>query len=90
MNWQDFINGSFEFWGAIALLNHCRVLYRDKVLRGVSKASTLFFTTWGIWNVYYYPHLDQWMSFAGGLAICMTNILWLSLMWKYRNNVPTP
>src|SRR6185436_15953847 len=23
----------------------------------------------GFWNLFYYPHLDQWLSFAGGVLI---------------------
>ena len=83
MSWQDAVNGSFEFLGALAIARHCYVLYQHKLVRGVSWASTLFFFTWGVWNVYYYPHLGQWWSFAGGLAICAMNFLWVSLMAYY-------
>jgi hypothetical protein len=36
-----------------------------------------------VWNLYYYPHLDQWWSFAGGLVIVAANVLWIGLMVYY-------
>ena len=83
MTWPDWINGSFEFGAGLAVLNHCRVLYIAKKHEGVSIASTAFFWSWGCWNLYYYPHLDQWISFVGGLSIMLANLLWLCLMIHY-------
>jgi hypothetical protein len=80
----DLINGLFEFCGGLLILNHCRVLLRDKAVAGVSVFSTAVFTSWGFWNLYFYPSLGQWWSFAGGLAIVCANALWLALMFKYR------
>jgi hypothetical protein len=79
----DFVNGLFEMLGGAFILNHCRVLYRDKMVRGVSIISTSFFFAWGVWNLYYYPHLDQWWSFAGGLVIVLGNCLWVGMMLYY-------
>lgn len=79
----DVINGLFEFVGGFFILNHARVLYRHKLVKGVSVLSTVFFSSWGIWNLYYYPVLDQWWSFAGGLSITLANLLWISLMFYY-------
>lgn len=83
MTWQDSVNGLFEFLAGFAILNHCYTLHRDKQIRGVSVLSTLFFTSWGYWNLYYYPHLNQWASFAGGLSIVTANTLWIGMMWYY-------
>jgi hypothetical protein len=80
----DHINALFEVGGCIAILNHCRVAYRDKAVNGVSILSTIFFTSWGFWNMYYYPSLDQWASFLGGVAISMANMLWVFLLVKYH------
>lgn len=79
----DLFNGLFELFGGAFILNHCRALYRDKKVKGVSLLSTCFFTAWGVWNLYYYPHLDQWLSFAGGVAIVLSNALWITLMIYY-------
>lgn len=83
----DLINGGFELFSSAMVLNHCRVLIRDKAVAGVSIVSNIFFTIWGGWNLYYYPHLGQWASFYGGIAIMFANILWVSLIFKYRRRV---
>ncbi len=84
MTGPDFINGVFETIGGAMILMHCRRLYIDKQVKGVSTFATAVFSLWGLWNLYYYPHLDQWLSFAGGVVIVVANLLWLSLMFKYR------
>lgn len=82
----DLFNGLFEMIGGVFVLNHCRAVWRDKAVAGVSIASTIFFTSWGVWNLYYYPNLSQWWSFAGGLVIVAANCLWVALLIKYRNH----
>lgn len=79
----DLINGLFELGGAAFLLLNVRRMYRDKELRGVHWSPAFFFTTWGLWNLFYYPHLDQWWSFAGGLAIVSVNAAWLGQVAYY-------
>lgn len=81
--WQDIVNGAFEAGGGLFVLNHCRALYRDKQTKGVSLLSTAVFTAWGFWNLYYYPHLGQWLSFAGGVLIVAANALWLAMALYY-------
>lgn len=85
MSLPDLINGAFEACGALALCANIRQLLKDKQVRGIHWGSTIFFTSWGLWNVFYYPHLGQWASFAGGLFIALANIVWLVLRIKYRN-----
>ncbi|MBI5918668.1 MAG: hypothetical protein HY849_04770 [Nitrosomonadales bacterium] len=66
------------------MLNHCRVLHAHKAARGVSLASVLFFTLWGLWNLYYYPSLHQPLSFYGGLFVVAANALYAGMMLRYR------
>lgn len=91
MNWNDTINGAFELSGGLANYLNVRQLYKDKKVRGIHWSTYAFFTTWGIWNLWYYPSLNQWMSFAGGCSIVLMNMTWLSLALYYikqeRNNV---
>lgn len=82
----DAINGCFEILGSFFILNHCRVLLKQKKVSGVSVVSTVYFSAWGFWNLYYYPSLDQWMSFTGGIAIMLSNVLWIGLMLWYRRD----
>lgn len=82
----DMINGLFEMIGGLLVLNHCRAVLRDRRVAGVSIFSVAVFTLWGFWNLYYYPFLGQWWSFAGGLVIVMANALWVALLFRYRKN----
>lgn len=84
MTWQDFVNGSFELFGGFMVMLHCLQLYKDKQVRGASWVATLGFALWGFWNLYYYPHLGQWMSTAGGVFITLANMLWIHLIIVYR------
>lgn len=80
----DLINGAFEALAGLMVLNHCRVLMKDKAVRGVSIASVAFFTAWGVWNLHYYPALDQTASFAGGLVVVAANApLYVAMLLRY-------
>ena len=83
MAWPDVVNGSFELIGGIALWQNVRQLLKDQRTRGVTWTATAFFMSWGYWNLFYYPHLDQWWSFVGGLNIVAANTVWLALMVYY-------
>lgn len=84
----DQINGTFEFVGSLALWANVYRLHRDKQTRGVTWFATAFFMTWGYWNLFYYPHLDQWWSFWGGLSLVIANTIWLvqMLYFMWRND----
>ena len=80
----DIINGCFEFVGAYACSFNVRAILKDKKIEGVDWRSTAFFSVWGLWNLFYYPSLNQWWSFIGGLCIVLVNTFWLYLVWKYK------
>lgn len=79
----DIINGCFELLAGLFCTINCFRLYKDKKVRGISILSTVFFTSWGFWNLYYYPSLGQTMSFIGGIFIVTTNVVWVSQMIYY-------
>ena len=83
MSWPDMVNGLFEACGGLALCANIKQLLKDKQVKGIHWGSTLFFTSWGLWNCFYYPHLDQWFSFLGGIFIATANIVWLALRVHY-------
>ena len=87
MTIQDITNGSYESLGGIFIWLSVIKLYKDKQVHGVSLLTVFFFTTWGIWNCYYYPFLGQMASFAGGVFTVTANVVWLSLMiyYTYKN-----
>lgn len=80
----DLINAIFEFSGAVMLLNNCRTILKDKMVHGVSISTTAFFMTWGFWNLFYYPHLGQYISFIASIAIVSANTWYVYLMWYYK------
>lgn len=79
----DLLNGGFEFVGSLMLWRNVLQLYHDKIVRGVHWTATGFFAAWGYWNLFYYPHLAQWWSFAGGVSLVTANTLWLGQMLYY-------
>lgn len=79
----DWFNGLYEFGGSAMCWLNVRRAFKDKKFSGVSIAPVAFFTSWGIWNLYYYPHLNQWVSFAGGMMLVIANGTWLGQMLYY-------
>lgn len=77
MTLPDIINGAFEAAGGFFIWLSIRKLYLEKLVRGVSWVHVAFFSSWGYWNLYFYPHLGQWMSFAGGALLVTANTIWL-------------
>jgi len=84
MTWSDNVNGLYEALGGFFILLHILKVARDKSVKGVSITATAFFASWGLWNLYYYPSLGQWASFAGGLFVVTANLVWVYLLLKYR------
>ena len=80
----DLIMGLFEVVGSLFTCFNVWRVWRDKRVMGVSLWPTGFFIVWGLWNLYYYPHLDQWWAFWGGVVMTLSNIAWLSLAIRYR------
>lgn len=83
MAWQDFLNGSFELAGGLFILLSVLKLHKEKKVRGVSYIHVGYFTAWGYWNIYYYPYLNQWISFIGGLSVVVINTFWLGQIIYY-------
>lgn len=81
---MDIINGLFESLGGLFIALSCWRLYRDKQVRGVSLWHVGFFLSWGFWNLAYYPALDQWFSFLGGVGVAAANATWVAMIVYYR------
>ena len=79
----DHVNGGFELVGGLLTWLSVRRLVIDKQVKGISWWPILFFTAWGLWNLFYYPYLLQWWSFIGGLFIVVANTVWLVLLVYY-------
>lgn len=81
----DVMNGVFELGGSLMGWMNVRKLLRDKSVKGVYWPTQVFFALWGWWNLYYYPSLDQWFSFLGGVFLVVGNTTWVVLALKYRS-----
>jgi hypothetical protein len=73
----DAVNGLFEALGAFFVFLSVRRVFKDKQVAGVSAIGVTFFVVWGYWNLYYYPHLDQWLSACAAGAVALMNTAWL-------------
>lgn len=84
---NDLINGGFELVGAFFIFMNVRQILRDKTVKGVYWPATAFFAAWGLWNLFYYPSLDQWISFSAGILIFGFNLvwIWLTIYYLYIN-----
>lgn len=83
MSWQDVVNGSFELFASGFVSVSIFKLYKEKLVRGVSCWTTGFFACWGVWNLYYYPYLEQWFSFICGVSVVLANAMWLFMLVYY-------
>jgi hypothetical protein len=80
----DTINGLFECLGGVFIALSIRRLWIDKRVHGVSLVHPIFFNAWGFWNLYFYPAVNCWWSFWGGVGVVVTNTIWVSMMIYYR------
>jgi len=85
----DLINGLFEAFGAWAVWSNVAKLRRDRCVRGVTWQYTIVYWAWGMWNLFYYPDLHQWLSTAAGAVLVAGNLVWVIHAVEYRNNVAT-
>jgi hypothetical protein len=86
MHLADIANGAFELGTGIWVIRACACLHRDKVVKGTSYGLQFWVTSWGYYNLYFYPSLDQWFSFTGGLLVVAFNTIWLLMAFHYHRN----
>lgn len=79
----DVINGVIELCGSLLTWMNVRQVIKDQGHAGIFVPAVAFFMTWGLWNLYYYPHLEQMSSFFGALSLVIANISWVSAMLWY-------
>lgn len=87
---NDFFNGIFQIFGTLFICRDIQLLLKHKTIKGKGVGSNLFFAVWGFWNLYYYPSLDQWFSFFGGLCIVIANMVWFSIAIHYMRKEKSP
>ncbi len=83
-DWPDVANGLFEISGAVFIAFSIVKLYRDKLVRGISWVSVVFFLSWGCWDLFYYLHINQLISWIGGLGGLVATAVWLGQLIYYQ------
>ncbi len=81
----DVVNALFEFSGTGFIGVSVRRASKEKAVAGVSWISPAFFFVWGLWNLFYYPSLGQWWSFAGGVCLSTANAVWIGQLLYYSS-----
>lgn len=84
MQIPDLINGLLECGGGVFISMSIVKLHRDRLVRGVAWQASAFFTAWGFYNLYFYPHLDQWLSFLGCGLTTFANVIWFGQIIYYK------
>lgn len=84
----DLGNAIFEAGGAILLWLNVRALLKDKQLRGVVLLPTLWYQTWGAWNLWYYHAIGQHLSWYAGFGVFAANSVWVGLALYFRFRKP--
>ena len=85
MQVPDLVNGIFELFGGFFILLSVIKLHKEKKVRGISWIHAGFFALWGYWNLFYYPHLGQMVSFIGGIGVVNMNAAWLVQLIYYSH-----
>ncbi len=80
------VNGSYESIGGVVLPLNVRRLLADRKVEGVDWRVIAFYTTWGYWNCWYYPHIGQLFSFYGGSLPAIANTVWVLLFLRFRGH----
>ena len=62
----DVINSLFEALGGLMVLNHCRIVWRDKAVAGVSIISTAFSPV-GAFRIFIFTRA----SVSGGVSLAV-------------------
>jgi len=79
----DFVNFCFEMGGAIIIWRNIFRVLQDRDVKGISWMAVGFWSAWGFWNLFFYPHLGQWLSFVGAIVLVLGNTIHVCLMVKY-------
>lgn len=86
----DFANGLFELFGACMVYLHVRRLRRDRTVAGFSWWPSVFWNSWGVFNLFFYPANGLWWSFAGATALVGVNAWHAYLLYLYYPRAGRP
>lgn len=72
-------------FGSLAVWMNIRKLHRDKQVRGICWQLSFFFSSWGLWNLYYYFMLRQYLSWVCSMSLALANLIWLGQAVYYKH-----
>jgi hypothetical protein len=86
----DQLNAANELGAAFFAALNVRAIYRAKEVAGVHWVAWGFYSFWGICNLFVYPDNGMTWSFWGGIPVVAFNLIWLWLVFWYRNGQHFP
>lgn len=86
----DIGNAAFEMVGAVLTWMNVAALRRDRMIAGIDWRVTIFWSTWGLWNLGFYgPALGLWYSWAAGVVLVAGNITWVVMAIRLKREQRT-
>ena len=79
----DIVNAMFQLGSAAMIWLNVVKIHKDKRVHGVVWYTFVFYATLGVWNIFFYHHLQQWWSIVAGSVVIFGNIAWCVLAVKY-------
>lgn len=81
---NDLVTTAFELVGLACITSDCRVLYRDKAVRGVAIWSRGVYGTWAAWNICLFGQMDMPLSAVVAGISLVAYCTWLTLAIRYE------
>jgi len=82
---MDYVNAMFELGMAFCIFLSIRKLCKDRQVKGIHWANVAFPMLWGLFNIVYYPSLEQHASFFAGVVVVAMNAAYLYKINEYRD-----
>jgi cation transport ATPase len=82
---MDQANACLEMGGAFLRTLDCIKLFQDKRFSGGHLGTALYFLGWGVFNVFFYPSLNQVWSFWAAIVLMVMNGLWFVMALYYNH-----
>lgn len=79
----DLVNSVFEVVAGALTWTSVFRLRKDKRVRGIHLAPMAVFAAWGYWNMFYYLHLNQPLSWIAGCSMTAANTVWFLMALYY-------
>jgi hypothetical protein len=81
----DITQATWELGSAVFSVLSIRAVRRSRSIRGVHWAPTAYFFGWGLYNLWFYQALHLPLAWWGGMAITVTNLVWLGHVGWYAS-----